>query len=77
MADKKYSLEELLYKDDLTELRDLQKSVKKWTNQKKENNYRTLKDISLCLEQIVVLLEKQDSKNKQLEKKFNEVLPLE
>lgn len=74
-ANGKYSLEELLCKTDMDELRDLQKATKQWKNQKKDNNYRTLKDISLCLEKIVTLLEKQDTKNKELESKFRSVIP--
>jgi hypothetical protein len=69
----KLTLEELLNQSDLQELKDLQKSVNQWKNDKKGHNLKQLKDISLAFEKIVSLLEKQDNRQKELERKFNEV----
>jgi hypothetical protein len=69
----KLTLEELLNQSDLQELKDLQKSVNQWKNDKKGHNFKQLKDISLAFEKIVSLLEKQDNRQKELERKFNEV----
>ena len=74
MSEKKYSLEEVLSPNAKQELEQLKQNLINWQNEKKNHNYTQLKNISLTLEKIVELLEKQDSKQKELERKFDEVL---
>jgi len=73
LTERKYSLEELLNQDALTELKDLKQRLTAWRNEKKSCNYTALKNISLTLEKIVTLLEKQDTRQKDLEDKFEEL----
>ena len=63
----KFSLEELLNQDALTELKELKKASENWRRDKHDHNYTQLKTISLTLEVIITLLERQDDKYKRLE----------
>lgn len=74
-ANGKYTLEELLNKPDWEELKDLKKTLQRYRNEKKNHNFVQLKTISETLELIVTLLEKQTSKQKELEEKFRSVKP--
>lgn len=74
MTDK-FSLEEILSPSAKQELKELKISLASWRNEKKNHNYTQLVNISLTLDKIVTLLEKQDEKQRQLEKRFEEALP--
>ena len=68
----KYSLAEITSPTAQMELKQLQKALQQWRNEKKNHNFKQLKNIALTLEKLTRILERQQDSIQEIKRRLNE-----